>query len=197
MENQALKNLLASGSGFTTGQAVIAGISRQALCDCCKSGKLLRLSRGVYLAMSENNSESPEIEVLQRRGIDFTLCLLSALRFYNIGIQNPQRVWIAILNSHHTPVTTFPLECVRYGEQYYNADVTNQTLNGLPLKVFSPARTVVDCFRFRNRIGLEVALEALRDGWQKKLFNSDELYHIAKFCRVAKVMTPYMEMMMV
>ena len=71
-----------------------------------------------------------------------------------------------------------------------------ETANGLPLKVYTPARTVVDCFRFRNRIGLDTAMEALRDGWHKKLFTSDELYDVARTCRIANVLMPYMEMML-
>lgn len=197
MENLALKKLLESGRSFTTAQAVSTGISRQALCDCLSAGKLVRLSRGVYLPISVNNSETPEIEALQRKGVDFVLCLLSALRFYDIGTQNPPGIWIAIPNSHHIPVMDFKVECIRLGEQYYNARINIQTLNGLQLKVYSPARTVADCFRFRNRIGLDVALEALRDGWQKKLFTSDELYDVAKECRIANVITPYMEMNMI
>ena len=196
MKNQALNNLLSSGISFTTRQAVAEGISRQALCDCCNTGKLVRLGRGVYLPMRKNITESPEIEVLQRRETDFVLCLLSALRFYNIGTQNPSGIWIALLNSHHIPIVNFPLEYIRLNKRYYYINITIQTLNGLPVKVYSPARTIADCFRFRNRIGLDVALEALRDGYRQKLFTTDELYGVAKSCRIANVITPYMEMLL-
>jgi len=196
MENTAIKDILASGTGFTTRQAVASGISRQSLCDYCKSGRIVRLSRGVYLPVGNDVSESPEIEALQRKGTDFVLCLLSALKFHGIGTQNPPGIWIAILNSRHAPSVDFKLECIRFGERFYNSNVAMETANGLPLKVYTPARTVVDCFRFRNRIGLDTAMEALRDGWHKKLFTSDELYGIARTCRIANVLRPYMEMML-
>ena len=92
MQNQAIKFMLESGASFTTAQATASGITRQTLCDYSNSGKLIRISRGVYLPTLSNNSESPEIEVLQRKGTDFVLCLLSALRFCDIGTQNPQGI---------------------------------------------------------------------------------------------------------
>ncbi len=195
MTTQALKKLLAKGRGFTTRQAVAAGVSRQSLCDCHAAGKLVRMSRGVYLPAATNRSVAPEIETLQHKGGDFVLCLFSALRFYGIGTQNSPGVWIAILNTRHVPVVDFPLECVRCGPRYYRALVSRRSLNGLPLKVYTPAKTVADCFKFRNRVGLEVALEALRDGWRQKQFTLDELCEAAKACRVANVITPYLEML--
>ena len=196
MENKAIKRILASGTGFTTRQAAASGVSRQTLCDYCHSGRIVRLSRGVYLPLTDNASEFPEIEVLQRKGTDFVLCLLSALKFHGIGTQNPPGVWIAILNSRHAPSVDFKLDCIRLDERFYNSNVAMEMMNGLPLKVYTPARTIVDCFRFRNHIGLDTAMEALRDGWHKKLFSSDELYGVARTCRIANVLMPYMEMML-
>lgn len=195
MKNPAINTLLSAGSCFTTAEAVARGISRQALCDYCNAGKLVRMGRGVYLPVLTSTSTSPEIEALQRKGTDFVLCLFSALKFYNIGTQNPSGIWIAILNTQHIPNVDFPLECIRCGEHYFNALVSTRTLNDLPVKVYSPARTIADCFKFRNKIGLDVAMEALRDGWHKKLFTMDELSEAAKICRVAKIITPYMEML--
>ena len=196
MENQSIKKIISDGMIFTVRQASAAGISRQTLCDYCNSGRLVRLSRGVYLPVATNQSEFPEIEVLQRRGVDFSLCLFSALRFHGIGTQNPPRLWIAMLNSRHVPTVDFKLSVVRFSERYYHSDLMVQSLNGLPVKLYTPARTVVDCFRFRNRVGLDVAMEALRDGWRKKLFTIDELHRVAQACRIANILMPYMEMML-
>ena len=195
MKNPTINILLSEGNCFTTAQAVAQGISRQTLCDYCNAGKLVRMGRGVYLPVLTNNSTVPEIEVLQRKGIDFGLCLFSALKFYNIGTQNPSGIWIAIKNTQHIPRVDFPLECIRCDEHYFNALVSSYTLNNLPVKVYSPAKTIADCFKFRNKIGLDVAMEALRDGWRKKLFTMDELSEAAHICRVAKIITPYMEML--
>jgi len=195
MNNPKINTLLSSGVCFTTAQAVKLGISRQSLCDYCNAGKLMRMGRGVYLPVLTYNSTSPEIEVLQRKGTDFVLCLFSALKFYNIGTQNHPSIWIAIKNTQHIPSVDFPLECLRCEEHYFNSLVAVHALNNLPVNVYSPARTIADCFKFRNKIGLDVAMEALRDGWQKKLFTMDELEEAAQICRVAKIMTPYMEML--
>ena len=195
MHNPAINMLLSAGNCFTTAQAVAQGISRQTLCDYCNSGKLVRMGRGVYLPVFTNNSDFPEIEVLQRKGTDFVLCLFSALKFYNIGTQNPSGIWIAIRKTQHIPRVAFQLECIRCEERYFHALVSTYTLNNLPIKVYSPAKTIADCFKFRNKIGLDVAMEALREAWQKKLFTMDELSAAANICRVERIITPYMEML--
>ncbi len=195
MNNPHIHSLLSTGNAFTTAQAVAAGISRQTLCDYLQAGKLIRMGRGIYLPAHESKSESPEIEVLQQKGCDFVLCLLSALRFYNIGTQHSHAIWISVKKARHIPSVNFPLECLRLEEHLYSALFTIQTINNLPIKVYTPARTVADCFRFRNRIGLDVAMEALRDGWHKKLFTVDEILEAAKICRIANTLTPYLEML--
>ncbi len=123
------------------------------------------------------------------------LCLFSALSFYHIGTQNPCGVWIMVKSNSHVPKVNFPLECIRCSDAVYDFGIEERVLNNLPIKVYSPAKTVADCFKFRNRYGLDLALEALRDGWRRHKFTVDELNQDARIDRVQNVMTPYMEMM--
>ena len=122
------------------------------------------------------------------------VCLLSALRFYDLTTQLPFEIWMAIDVKARTPKEDIiPLRIVRFSGKALISGVETHTSESIKVKVYKPAKTVADCFKYRNKIGLDVAIEALRDCWKKKLATSDELWHYAKVCRVARVMRPYLE----
>ena len=196
MISTAIKTLTNQGRAFTLEDARQVGISHQLLADYCRKGVFVRQGHGVYVPTENYVSEYPEIEFLQKRGTDFVLSLLSALRFHEFTTQNPREVWIAVRQGSRVPRTEFGLHCVHFSNEVYDYGVEERTLNGLPLKVYSPAKTVADCFKFRNRYGLDTPLEALRDGWRRRKFTIDELNDAARVCRVNKIMTPYLEMML-
>lgn len=171
-----------------------AGIPRNYLGRLVQRGIMQKLQRGLYaptgFAPSENQSL---IEVAQKipRAV---ICLLSALRFHDIGTQNPSEVWIALDVKARKPKIAYPpLRVVRFSGEALTFGVTEQRLKGEVIRITSPAKTTADCFKFRNKIGLDVALEALREVRLKRKASVDEIWEAAKICRVANVIRPYME----
>jgi len=122
------------------------------------------------------------------------ICLLSALRFHDLTTQSPFEVWLAIPNKARAPKMDYPpLRVVRFSGAALTRGIEAHVIDGVPVRVTSVARTVADCFKFRNKIGLDVALEALQEAWRTRRFNMDELWRYATLCRVANVIRPYME----
>ncbi len=122
------------------------------------------------------------------------VCLLSALRFHNLTTQVPHEVWVAIEGeSWHPRVDYPPLRIVRFTGKAFKDRIREKKVEGVVVRVYDPAKTVADCFKYRNKIGLDVAMEALRDCWKKRLATMDDLWDAAKICRVANVMRPYLE----
>jgi predicted transcriptional regulator of viral defense system len=170
------------------------GIPTIALTRMVKAGKIERVSRGVY-ALSQRpvsaHHSLAEVAVRVPRGV---VCLLSALRVHEIGTQAPFEVWLAVPNHVTTPRLDQPaLRIVRMSPSTLKAGVERVRVDGVPVPVFSAAKTVADCFKYRNKIGLDVAMEALREGWRLKRFTMDELWRYAAINRVANVMRPYLE----
>jgi predicted transcriptional regulator of viral defense system len=122
------------------------------------------------------------------------VCLISALRFHAVGTQLPAEVWIAVPRGTRVPrVSTPPLRVVNVSTTVFDLGIEEHRIEGERVRVYSLARTVADCFRFRNKVGLDVALEALTDAWRSKRLKIDELNRIAKKLRVQRVMQPYLE----
>jgi len=122
------------------------------------------------------------------------VCLVSALRFHGIGTQLPHQVWIGVPRGTRVPrLTAPPLRVVNIAPAVFNIGIEDHRIEGQIVRVYSVARTVADCFRFRNTVGLDVALEALSETWRSKRLKMDELNRIAKKLRVQRVMQPYLE----
>lgn len=170
------------------------GWSPQLLIRLHQLGKPQRIARGLYgLPDAEVTEHQTLIEVCQRvpKGV---LCLLSALQFHEIGTQLPHEVWIALPEGSQTPVLNYPkLRIARLRGAAYSDGIQTVTDHGAPIRVYSAAKTVTDCFKFRNKIGLDVALEALKDAWRSRKVTMADLSHFAKINRVERVMQPYLE----
>ena len=158
------------------------------------AGKLEKVARGVYslpgLAISEHRSLA-EVALRVPQGV---VCLLSALRMHGIGTQAPFEVWLAI--EHRAPVPRIDrpkIRPVRMSGAALTEGIVHRQVDGVNVPVFNVAKTVADCFKYRNKIGLDVALEALRDAWAQRKFTMDEIWHFATVDRVANVMRPYLE----
>lgn len=159
-----------------------------------KQGKLEKVGRGMYVSQDAELSEHQTVVQAALRVPHGIVCLLSALRFYDLTTQSPFEIWMAIEVKARAPKEDIiPLRIVRFSGKALTSGVETHTIEGVNVKVYKPAKTVADCFKYRNKIGLDVAIEALRDCWRKKLATSDELWHYAKVCRVARVMRPYLE----
>ena len=186
---------VARGKGVLRASDTAAGgIGREQLARLARRGVLQRLSRGLYalpsLELTENHSLAEAAKVVPK-GV---ICLLSALRFHKMTTQNPFEVWVAVGHKAWRPRRSSPpLRIVHMSGEAAEAGVEEHTIEGVRVKVFGPAKTVADCFRFRNKIGLDVATEALREFRRLHRGRMDELWRSAQICRVAKVMQPYLD----
>ena len=171
-----------------------AGIPRNYLSRLVKRGKLQKLGRGIYAAVTLPASEHISLLEVSRKVPKAVICLLSALQFHEIGTQVPHEIWIAIDVKAWAPQIDSPaIRIVRFSGQALIFGVEQKRINGLEIRVFNPAKTVADCFKFRHKIGMDIALEALRDCYRQKKASMNELWEAAKICRVANVMKPYLE----
>jgi predicted transcriptional regulator of viral defense system len=172
-------------------------IPRQYLAILEREGSIRRTGRGLYeLADSENTTENHSIAEASKRVPDGIICLVSALRFHGMTTQAPFEVWMALDRKAWLPKVDHPvIRFVRFSGASLNEGVRRQKIEGVPVGVYNPAKTVADCFKYRHKIGLDVALEALRDCLRLKKATMDEISNSAKICRVAKIMRPYIEAM--
>jgi predicted transcriptional regulator of viral defense system len=158
------------------------------------AGRLERVSRGIYCLPTQPASEYRSLAEVALRVPQGVVCLLSALRVHGLGTQAPFEVWLAISQRAAAPQIKQPaIRQVRMSGLAFGEGIEQITVEGVPVPVFNAAKTVADCFKYRNKIGLDVALEALRDGWAQSKFSMDELWRFASINRVAKVMRPYLE----
>ena len=159
-----------------------------------REGLVERVGRGLYRSRSVEITEQHTLAEVCRRVPQGVVCLLSALRFHNLTTQSPAEVWLALGNTARVPKTgLLPLRIVRFSGVALATGIEEHLVEGVPVRVYDPAKTAVDCFKFRNKIGLEVALEALRAGWRERRFTMDQLWRYAVICRMTNVMRPYLE----
>jgi predicted transcriptional regulator of viral defense system len=169
-------------------------IPRATLSRLVASGRLVQISRGLYALPKHSRSEQHQLAEIAARAPHGVFCLLTALRFHELTTQSPHEVWLAIANKAHPPNIEYPpLRVVRFSGQALTKGAETHVVDGVTIRVYSVAKTVADCFKYRNKIGLDVALEALRESRREKRATNDELWRYAKICRVANVMRPYTE----
>ena len=165
-----------------------------ALTRLVRQGRLQRVGRGLYALPDRPVSEHNALAEVARKHPNAIVCLLSALRLHDLTTQSPFEIWLAIPNKARAPKMDYPpIRIVRFSGEALTVGVEDHVIDGVPVRVTSIARTVADCFKFRNKIGLDVALEALQEAWHAKRVSMDELWRYAKLCRVTNVMRPYME----
>ena len=158
------------------------------------AGKLERIARGVYGLPGNALSEHRSLAEVALRAPHGVVCLLSALRVHGIGTQAPFEVWLAIKHRATAPRLSQPkIRSVHMSGAAFTEGIVHLPVDGINVPVFNAAKTVADCFKYRNKIGLDVALEALRDGWTQQKFTMDEIWHFATIDRVANVIRPYLE----
>jgi predicted transcriptional regulator of viral defense system len=158
------------------------------------AGKLERVGRGVYSLPGRPITEFRSLAEAALRAPQGVVCLLSALRIHGIGTQAPFEVWLAIPKNLPLPRFDQPaIRPVRMSGTALTEGIEEHKIEGVTVRVFDAAKTVADCFKYRNKIGVDVALEALREGWSQKKFRMDDLWRYATIDRVANVMRPYLE----
>jgi len=170
------------------------GIARTYLNKLHAEGILDRPSRGLYILQNDEPSEQRSlVEACHQvpRGIT---CLLSALQFHELTTQTPFEVWLAIGEKARLPRVDYPpLRIVRFSGAALTTGVEEHVIEGVSVRVYAPAKTVADCFKYRNKVGIDVAIEALRDCLRQRKATSDEIWQAAKVCRMTNVMRPYLE----
>lgn len=170
------------------------GISREILRRLHADGQLERRGRGLYVLTGAVLSEHEMLAQAAARLPHGVVCLLSALRFHGLTTQNPAEVWLAIDRKARAPrEAELPLRIVRFSGEARTAGAKTHVVDGVRVRVYEPAKTVADCFKYRNKIGVDVAIEALRECWRSRRCTADALWHYAAICRVANVMRPYLE----
>jgi predicted transcriptional regulator of viral defense system len=172
------------------------GIARQYLRLAEQQGLVVRSGRGLYSVADAEITEFHSLAEVAKRIPRGVICLISALSFHNIGTQIPHVVWIAIGEKDRRPILDYPpIKTVRFSAPSLEFGRESREIEGVPAQVFSIAKTVADCFKYRNKLGLDVALEALREALRSRKATPGAIWEAAKICRVANVMRPYMEAM--
>ena len=167
---------------------------RVVLTRLIEGGLLERVSRGLYRLSSHPGSEHEGLATIAAKVPQAVFCLLTALQFHELTTQLPRQVWIAMPRGSHVPRVDYPpIKMVQMTGAVYTAGIEEHLRDGVTLRVYSAAKTVADCFKHRNKIGLDVALEALKDARAERMASADDLWRYAKVCRVANVMRPYLE----
>ena len=171
------------------------GAPRVILTRLTAAGLLDRVGRGLYRLPNHPVSEHEGLVVVATKVPQAVFCLLTALQFHALTTQLPHEIWIAMPRGSHAPRIDWPpIRMTQMTGDVHAAGIEEHRRDGVTLRVYSAAKTVVDCFKHRNKIGLDVAMEALKDAWGARKASADDLWRYAKVCRVANVMRPYMEM---
>ncbi len=171
-----------------------SGITRTCLHRLARKGLLERAGRGLYRLPSADLTEHHSLAAACKLVPHGVICLLSALRFHDLTTQAPHEVWLAIDRRGWPPRHAVPpLRVVWFSGRALSQGIEVHRIEGVRVRVYGPAKTVADCFKYRNKIGLDVALDALRDYRRRHPHGMDELWRYARICRVANVMRPYLE----
>ncbi len=169
-------------------------VPRVVLSRLTASGQLERVGRGLYRLPGSTASEHESLATVAVKVPQAVFCLLTALQFHELTTQLPRQIWIAMPRGSHVPRIDYPpLKMVQMAGDNYLAGIEEHERDGIKLRVYGIAKTVADCFKHRNKIGLDVALEALKEVRAKRKTSADDLWRYAKICRVANVMRPYLE----
>ena len=186
---------LAREHGIIRGQDLKKkGIHQEYLRRLVKSGRLVRVGRGVYVLADAEISAHHSLAQASKWIPDGVVCLLSALQFHSIGTQAPFEVWLALdRRSAHPRIDYPPLRIMRFSGNALTEGIEEHRIEGVTVKVYNPAKTVADCFKYRNKIGLDVAIEALRECRAQRICTNDDLWRYGKICRAWNVMKPYLE----
>jgi predicted transcriptional regulator of viral defense system len=193
-DRQEVLKLARRPGGVTSREITEVGIHRQLLTRLVREGALEQVARGVYRLPDQPVSEHHGLVLAAAAVPNGIICLLSALAFHGLGTQLPSEVWLAVPRQARQPTPKYPpLRIVRFSGDAFIKGVETHQIEGRLLRVYGAAKTVADCFKYRNKIGLDVPLEALREGWRERRFTLDELDRYAEICRVSSVIRPYLE----
>jgi predicted transcriptional regulator of viral defense system len=184
------------GAVVTAREATSAGVHSQELTRLVATGRLERVARGQYRAPDQPITEHHALALVARAVPRGVICLLSALGYHGIGTQLPPDVWVAVERGKRPPRLAYPpLRVVTFSGAAFTVGIETRVIEGQRVRIYSVAKTIADLFKARNRVGLDVAIEALREAWRERRFTMSDLERHARTCRVHRVMRPYLEML--
>ena len=182
------------GGMLRTSRAIALGVHPRTLYGLRDAGRIQQVTRGLYRLAELPELGNPDLAAVASRIPQGVVCLISALAFHGMTTQIPHQVDVAVPRGTKQPRLDFPpIRLVRLSDQLYKAGIETHALDGVGVRVYSAAKTVADCFRFRNRIGIDVAVEALKLFHSRKKASMRELLAYARLCRVERIMMPYIE----
>lgn len=191
---QAIKIFEKNHGILRTHECIKLGIHPRILYKMRDSGVLEQLTRGIYRLTSMPDFSEPDLVLVSKKIPHGVICLISALAYYEITTQIPHFVYVAIPVKSRKPKLDYPpIRYFWYSEKVYQAGIETIDMGGYPVKIFNLEKTLTDCIKFRNKIGMDVVIEALKMYWYEKRTNMDKLYEYAKINRVEKILQPIME----
>lgn len=196
-KQRALRAFRRRGGMLRTTEALKLGIHPRTLYAMHDSGDLVPVGRGRYRLAELPPLGNPDLVAVASGAPKGVICLVSALAFHGITTQVPHQVDLALPRPVKRPRLKYPpVRVFWFSRRAFTTGVEKHILDGVPVRVYCPAKTVADCFKYRNKIGLDIALEGLRLCWKEKKASVDELMKFGRICRVASIMRPYMEAML-
>ena len=185
---------LKQGGILKTKEAIRVGIHPRTLYEMLNAGVLERLNRGLYRLADLPPLGNPDLVSVSLKVPHGVICLISALHYHDITTQIPHEIYLALGRGTEPPRLDHPpIRIFWFTGRAFAEGVEMHKIDGIPIHIYSPEKTVVDCFKYRNKIGLDVAIEALRECWRNRRCTMDQLWYYAKICRVTNVMRPYLE----
>ncbi len=183
------------GGVLRTGQALMRGIHPAALYSLVESGELTRLARGLYRLADAQEFSNPDLAVVAAKAPDAIVCLISALSFHGITTQVPRAVYLAVSRGRYAGLRlrTPPVNIYRFDAATFDLGIETHQIDGVTVRIYGVARTLVDCFKYRNKLGLDIAIEALHFARERKRISNREILHFARLLRQVRVISPYLE----
>ena len=192
-EKNAVRIIKANKGIIKTNEAIKKHIHPRTLYNLRDKEILEQVSYGLY-KLKQNKISHPDFVTVALRAPKGVICLVSALAFHNLTTQIPHKVWMAIKRGAHRPKIDYPPVSIhQFSSRSFSSGVDKHTFDKIPVKIYNPEKTIVDCFKFRNKIGMNIVLEALAFYRERKTFNPSKLIKYAKVCRIKNVMKPYIE----
>lgn len=192
--SEAIKIFKQNGGILRTSEALKEGIHPRTLYYLRDSDIIEQLSRGVFCLVEMPSITEPDLAIVALRVPSAVICLVSALAFHELTTQVPHKVSIALRKGAETPRIDFPPVTVhRFSKLAYESGIEEKNINGIKIRVYSPAKTIADCFKARNKIGMDIILEALKIYRTNDYFDPDILFEYARICRISNVIKPYLE----
>ena len=182
------------GGQLRMSEAIAHGITRYILYSLRDKGIIKQVSRGVYRLVELPPLSNPDLVTVSLRYPSAVICLISALSYHNITTQIPHLVSVAVPRTSRIPSLGYPpVQAHRFSNEAYNSGIENHAIDGVSVKIYTPEKTLADCFKFRNKVGLDTVVEAIRFYRERRSIKVDDLMRYAKICRVNRVMRPYLE----